>query len=316
VPEVAVLRGPVGAGKTTLAVHIGHQLVEAFPDGQLYARLDESATTPGMPSEVLRRFVTALGTPSAALPAGMDELATLFRSRVAGRSLLMVLDAASSESEVLPLLPGTPGCGVIVTCRTRLTGLPGARHFEVGPLTSAEAVQFLAAAIGAERLRGAERDAARLVAICDHLPLALRVVAARLAARPHWSVPYFLKRLRAADTVLDELVHGDMHVRDRIAAWYAGLTDPARRLFRRLGRLATAEFAAWVPGALLGDSTASVDEAIDLLVDMDALEVVNEADSPIRFRMSGLTHAFARECCLAEDSEVSRRQNMQRLLTA
>ncbi|MDI5982784.1 SARP family transcriptional regulator, partial [Amycolatopsis magusensis] len=154
------LTGIAGAGKSALAVHLGHRLAPVFPDGQLYAGLAGTTAEPRAATAVLGRFLAALGVPDAELPAGADARAALYRDRLAGRRILVVLDDASGEGQLLPLLPGGPSAAVLVTSRQRLTALPGVHHLPLAPLPVADAVRLVSTVLGDERPRS-EPDAVR-----------------------------------------------------------------------------------------------------------------------------------------------------------
>jgi hypothetical protein len=186
---ISAVAGMVGVGKTALAVHWARKVAGRFPDGQLYVNLrgydpEGAAVTP---DEVTGWFLAALGVPAAQIPASAQARCGLYRSVLAGRRVLMVLDNARDPAQVRPLLPGSPGCVVIVTSRSSLAGLAaaeGARPLRLGPLGAEEAVRLLAARLGPERVAAEPEAVAELAARCGHLPLALAVMAARAVADP------------------------------------------------------------------------------------------------------------------------------------
>jgi transcriptional regulator with XRE-family HTH domain len=182
---VAAVVGGGGVGKTTLAVHVAHRVRGRFPDGQLHVDLRGAETSPAGPEEVLGRFLRALGVKAGAMPESLDERAELYRSLLADRRVLVVLDNAASETQLLPLLPGSPTCGVLVTSRAPLTGLGGIRRVELDVLPAGQAVELLGRIVGPGRVAAEPGEAAELARLCGCLPLALRVAGARLAARPH-----------------------------------------------------------------------------------------------------------------------------------
>ena len=181
---VSAVAGKAGVGKTALAVHVAHQLRDAFPDGQLYVNLHGATQHPLQPIMVLGRFLRALGLDGAMIPTDQDEREALYRARLADRRVLVVLDDAASEAQVRPLLPGTPGCAVLVTSRARLVGLEGARLLDLEVLHTEQAVELLARILGAGRVAAEPDAAAAIVGYCGQLPLAVRIAGARLAARP------------------------------------------------------------------------------------------------------------------------------------
>ncbi|WP_244204396.1 AfsR/SARP family transcriptional regulator, partial [Streptomyces africanus] len=183
-PATAVISGMPGVGKSALALHVAHELAERFPDGQLY--LDLHGATPGMapltPGQALTALLRDLGAEPCRIPERPDAASALLRSLLAPTRTLLVLDDAASAAQIRPLLPGGAGCAVIVTSRSPLTALDGVARFPLGPLSDEESAALLVAASGRAGLDGSDA-ARRLVELTGRLPLALRVVAARLAAR-------------------------------------------------------------------------------------------------------------------------------------
>lgn len=289
---VVAISGPPGAGASALAVHAAHTLVPAFTDGQLYARLRDPDDQRLDPTSVLGRFLRALGVRRADIPEGLDERAELYRDQLAGGHVLIVLDDAADERQVLPLVPGSPGCSVLVTSHRRLTGLTGAYRVHLAALRPPDAVRLLAGVLGHPRV-DAEPDAAtELAALCDGLPLALRVCAARLAARPHWTLEHLVSRLRDPARRLDELSAGPLDVRARFATGLDGLSPTARALFCKLPAT-TGDFGAGLATRLL-PGHHRVEDALEELVDV---QLVTAAAGPSpRYRLAGLARLFAAEC--------------------
>ncbi|MHA4820418.1 AfsR/SARP family transcriptional regulator, partial [Streptomyces aculeolatus] len=205
VMAVSSVSGIGGVGKTTLAVHVAHAARESFPDGQLYADLQGSGPSPAEPAAVLGAFLRALGTPDADIPEPVDERAALYRSVLAGRRILTLLDNARDAAQIRPLLPGTEGCAALITSRTRMTDLAGAHHVDLDVMAPDEALLLFTRIVGAERV-DLERDAAMdVVAACGFLPLAIRIAASRLAARRTWTVSVLARKLSDEHRRLDEL---------------------------------------------------------------------------------------------------------------
>lgn len=313
---ITVLYGQGGAGKTTVAVHTAHRLAARFPDGQLYAQL-QSGTRRVDPVDVLGRFLRALGVSGSALPEGGEERAEIYRDLLSKRRMLIVLDDAMSEEQIIPLLPGNPGCSVLVTSRRRLTGLPAARRVEVGTLSPRSALTLLGRIFGQERVE-AEREAAeRLCELCGCLPLALRIVAARLAARPHWSIATMVERLLDESHRLDELNHGDMGLRASISLSYDALSPQARRLFRLLAVSEAPSFAAWVGAPLLQADPLRAEDLLEELTEAYLLDVEHTpAPEPVRYRFHDIMRSFALERLLACESADERRAALERLIGA
>ncbi|WP_052684381.1 tetratricopeptide repeat protein [Lentzea aerocolonigenes] len=246
-PQVVLLTGPVGAGKTTLAVHAAHRVANGhFPDGQLFVRLRGST-----PYEVLGRFLASFGLP---VPGDFAARLSAYRDAVARQSLLLVLDDATSVQQVTPLLPHSPGCAVVVTSRHRLR-LP--HVVSVGPLEPEQALALLGKQIGASRVSAESSSADALVSAVDCSPLALRIAGAQLAARPHWPISLLLDRLS-----LDALAHGGLSVRARFEETAGDLSLHARRLLGVLAGLGTVP--SWAPVVAFGDvrGQSAVDELV------------------------------------------------------
>ncbi|MEV0409088.1 tetratricopeptide repeat protein [Actinoallomurus sp. NPDC050550] len=298
---VSAVAGMGGVGKTTLATYVAHHLREGFPDGRLYVDLRGAEQEPADPGEVLGRFLRALGVGPAAIPEGLGERAALYRSMVADRRMLIVLDNASEEQQVAPLLPGGEGCRVIVTSRSRLTALPGVRLIELDVLDHGQAVDLLSRIIGAPRVTTEPDAVERLASICGGLPLALRVAGARLAAKPHWRIADFVARL-ADRRRLDELTHRGLSVRAALDLSYDGLDPAGRRLYRLLGLLEAPDFAGWVAAAVLDTSLSEGTEVLEQLIDARLLDVtVHSPGDDVRYHFHDLVRDHARERCLAED---------------
>nr|WP_055504363.1 helix-turn-helix domain-containing protein [Nonomuraea pusilla] len=299
-PRLAVLSGPPGVGKTALAVHAGHLLGSRFPDGQLYAALRGTGADPADPAEVLAQLLRVLGVAGAALPAGLDARGGLFRERVAGRRMLLVLDDAGGYRQVEPLLPAED-VAVLVTSRLPLTGLPGVTSIDLEPLPGPAAVELLCRVAGGARVRGEPAAAAELVAACGGLPLAVRIVGARLAARPHWTVETLNLRLADERRRLDELSHGDLAVRPGLHLAHQGLTPVAARAFALLGELDMPSFPEWTAAAFLGAEPGPGAAVVEELLDARLLESIgpDQAGQP-RYRFHEVTRLYARERRQAE----------------
>jgi tetratricopeptide (TPR) repeat protein/transcriptional regulator with XRE-family HTH domain len=299
---VSAVAGRPGIGKTTLAVHIGHRLRSQFPDGQLYVNLQGVQARPLEPDEVLARFLRALGMDGSSIPDDLQERAERYRTVVADRRMLVVLDNAAGEAQVRPLLPGSPTCRVLVTSRARLTGLEGAQLLDLDILAPQAAIELLGRVAGPGRV-AAEPDAATaIVGYCGHLPLAIRIAGARLAARPAWSLTRLAGRLADEHQRLDELAAGDLEVRASIALSYRALPEQQRRAFRRLGLLEAPDFPAWVAAALLDLPPGQGDGLVDGLVDAQLLEVADEdAAGQLRYRFHDLLRVYARDRAAVED---------------
>lgn len=315
--KIVVITGRGGIGKTALAIHLAHQLQDEFPDGQLYAELHGGTGEPADPAHMLERFLRAFGVTGAALPASLEERAELYRSRLADRRVLIVLDDAATESQVLPLLPGSSSCAVIITSRTRLTVFPGVQHVEVGVLGAESATELLTKVLGTARVQQEPAAVRELIELCGGLPLALRIAAARLAARPHWPIWQLVDRLADEQRRLDELVHGELGMRASLQLTYESLTPQARRLFRRLSLLETPEFPSWVSAPLLGIDLTEAEDHLESLVDAHLLDATGGgAGAPPRFQFHDLVRVFARERLQAEETPQEQEEALRRALGA
>ncbi|MFI0710688.1 BTAD domain-containing putative transcriptional regulator [Streptomyces inhibens] len=239
-PNCVVLAGGGGTGKTTLAVQWAHRLKAEFPDGQLFADLRGFERPPMRAGTVLSTFLLALGVPEAKIPDSVTERAALYRSQLAGRRMLVLLDNAGTADQARPLLPATPGCLAVVTSRRRLSGLvirDGAVLVTVGPLARGDALQLLGNALGRQRIEAEGEAAEALVERCDRLPLALRIAAARLMAHPEWSLGCWTGKLADEHRRLQELSTHDagLSVEANLYLSYRALSSGAARLFRLLG---------------------------------------------------------------------------------
>ncbi|WP_158633111.1 BTAD domain-containing putative transcriptional regulator [Amycolatopsis sp. WAC 01376] len=311
--SISALAGQGGVGKTSLALQVAHELAAEYPDGQLYVNLGGARPGPLEPSRALVGLLSALGVPSGHLPDRLEERSALFRSLLAGRRLVILLDDAASEAQVRPLLPGTRSVVVLVTSRTSLLGLEGTHHLRLDVLTRAQAVGLLAKVAGATRIGDEPEAAAELAGLCGHLPLAVRVAAARLVARPRLSVSQLVRRLSDERRRLDELVAGDLAVRASLRLSYQALAPRLRHAFRTFALLGVPDFASWAGAAMLGVSAVEAEELLEALVDVHLIEVSYvDTTGRARYRFHDLTRLFARECAFAEDDESDRAESLRR----
>jgi DNA-binding SARP family transcriptional activator/tetratricopeptide (TPR) repeat protein len=309
---LVAITGKAGVGKTTLAVRAAHRLRVQYPDGQLFVDLRAQAH-PLTPADVLARFLRSLGVDRTAIPDDAEERAALYRSRLADRRVLIVLDNAECEAQLRPLLPGTPGCAVLITSRTRLAGLTGARLVDLDIFEADQAVELLARLAGPRRVAMEPAAATEIVRLCGFLPLALRIAGARLGSRRHWPLSRFEADLADEYHRLDKLRLGDLDVRASLALSYQSLDGTAQRAFRLLGLLEVRDFAAWAAAAMLDVSQWRAEELVDNLVDMHLLDVAgNGASGQLRYRFDNLLRAYARELARDQETQANRRTALDR----
>lgn len=292
-PRLVTLTGPGGVGKSTLAVHAAHQLRRDFLDGQVVAELAAESSRPG---EVLHRFLRAIGVPEEAIPHGFVERQQLWRSHTADARILVLLDDARDEAQVRALQPAGTGCGVLVTSRRRMLGLGGATTIPVEAFADEESAQLLANMIGAQRVAAEPEAARRLLALCAGLPLAVRIVGAKLAARPHEQIEELVGRIRTRQSRLSELRAGDLDVRATIELSYQECTEPARRALRLLGAVRLPAISRLAVASLLSAPAEFGGEIAESLVDAQLLRVQGrDAFGNLRYQLHDLIAEFAVE---------------------
>jgi hypothetical protein len=311
-----VIGGMAGVGKTALAVQFAHQAADAFPDGQLYVNLRGfgPAGVSATPEEAIRGFLEALGARAEHIPVGVDAQAALYRSLLAGRRVLVLLDNARDEQQVRPLLPGSAGCLALVTSRRQLTGLAadGAYLLNLGVLTDSESIELLAGRLGSDQVCAEAEAAARVIALCDRLPLALAIAAARIAASPALSLGAVARELQHVGRRLDVLDTGDpaTSVRSALSWSYNNLSEPAAAMFRQLGLH---------PGPHISLPAAASQAGIPrraaraLLSELASAHLLTER-APGRFAFHDLLRAYAAEQATAVDTTAGRDAATHRML--
>ncbi|HEY6277616.1 MAG TPA: BTAD domain-containing putative transcriptional regulator [Streptosporangiaceae bacterium] len=316
VPVVLVV-GSGGLGKTALAVHAAHLLSGQFAGGQLYVNL-LGATEPLVPAEVLARFLRDLGADPSRIAAGEEERAAQFRTRLAGRRVLIVLDDARDAAQVRPLLPGSASCAVLITARRAMPELEGCRLLDLDVLPPAEARALFGRVAGEGRARAEPEATSGVLAACAGLPLAIRIAGARLAARGGWTVRTLAGRLADERRRLDELRAGNLAVRASFEVSFASLpravgasgADPAR-VFRLLGLWTGPSIALPAAAALAGQPETGTEEALEVLVDAHLLDT----PEPDVYRFHDLLRVYAADRARAEETEPDRLAAVTRLLT-
>ncbi|MDH6125880.1 BTAD domain-containing putative transcriptional regulator [Kitasatospora sp. GP82] len=308
--RTAVLIGMGGVGKTTAALRVAHRVRGSFPDGQLHADLGGDETRAAAPGEVLASFLAALGVTGPALPKTVADRARLYRSLLDGRRVLVVLDNAQDSAQVRPLLPGSDSCAVILTSRRRLFGLPAETQLDLEVFETEEALALLAKVAGAQRVAADPQAARELVAACGHLPLAVRIVAARLASRPAWTVARLAGKLADERRRMAELVVGDFAVATAFEWGYRHLTDDQARAFRLIAGTARPDIGLPAAAAVLGVSEDSAEQLLEGLVDAGML-IARSAD---RYGCHDLLRAFALEQSARREQGAERITAIGRLL--
>jgi DNA-binding SARP family transcriptional activator len=308
---VCAIDGTAGVGKSTLAIHVGHLLTPRFTDGMLYVDLQGSTMglAPLEPLEVLRRWLRAFGTETPA-DQGLPEVAARFRSTLAHRRVLIVLDNAASASQVRPLLPAGAGCVVLITSRPVLAWIDNAVYLHLDVLSHAEAMTLLGRLVDTERVLAQPGSAQEVVSLCGHLPLALRIVAARLTARPDWQMRDLEVRLREERHRLDELSLAETGIRASFASSYQDLSStPAGHLFRLLGLVDAPDITVPAAMALTSWPKTDVEAALDVLV-----QAALVGSTGGRYHMHDLIRLYARERGHEEEQDGVRPQAVSRLV--
>ena len=314
---ISAIGGTAGIGKTALALHWVHQVAGRFPDGQLYLNLRGfgPAGTPMTPAEAIRRLLDGLEVLPERIPAELDAQSALFRSLLAGRRMIIVLDNASDPSQVRPLLPGAAGCVVLVTSRNQLAGLAaadGAHLLILDLLTEAEACELLTRRLGTQRAADESGALGELTRLCGRLPLALAIVAARACAWPDIPLAELAAELQDQSGRLDALDTGDpaSSVRTVFSWSYRHLNADAARMFRLLGLHPGPDFDAYAAAALAGTACEHASRVLGQLT----LAHLIQQPRPGCYDMHDLIRAYAGELAVAEDSAQQRHAALTRLL--
>jgi len=274
--RVTVISGPPGVGKTALAVHVGHLLMKERADGQILVRQRSASGRPRPPVEILGELLRSFGLGSR-LPRGLEERAALYRSWLAERKMLIILDDASDESQVRPLLPGAGETEVLVTSRRHLGGLEAANHVTLEPFEVAEAVALLAKVAGDDRVRQSPDAAERIAVACGMMPLAIRISGAKLNAEPRTTLADLAARLEDERYLLDELSVGDLTIRACAAEYERELAGRDAGSFLRLGMLPASHFTVDDFAGVLNGSGHDAAGVLDRLV---AANVVSNLTQP------------------------------------
>ncbi len=314
---ITAIGGTAGVGKTALAVHWAHHAAARFPDGQLYVNLRgyDPSGEPAGPGEAIRWLLEALAVPAAQIPPGLQAQTGLYRSLLAGRQMLIVLDNARDPAQVRPLLPGTPGSMVLVTSRSQLTGLAaadGASLVSLDVLSGDEARVLLARRLGTDRLAAEPAAVSDLVRACARLPLALNITAALAAAQPARPLAALARDLAGHPAPLDALDTGDAATSIRtVFSWsYQSLPPAAALMFRLLGLHPGPDISAAAAASLAGVPAAQARAA---LRDLTAAHLLAE-HAPGRYAFHDLLRAYAAEQAARHDDEAARAGAVRRML--
>ncbi|MER7455808.1 BTAD domain-containing putative transcriptional regulator [Micromonospora sp. NPDC126480] len=308
---ISVISGMAGIGKTALALRWAHRVAKRFPDGQLYLNLrgydDENAVTP---AEALRSLLEALDVPDGRIPATSDARVGLYRSLLASRQMLIVLDNARDSEQVRPLLPGTGRCAVVITSRDQLSGLvasEGATPLMLDVLTEQESRSLLGSWLGTQRVAAEPEAVSAIIDAASRLPLALSIVAARMAAKASFPLAALAVELTPSETRLDALADGDVR---RVFSWsYRALSEQAARLFRLLGLHPGPDLTGPVAAALTGQALAA---AMSQLRELTRLHLLTE-HQPGRYVLHDLLRTYAAELAESGEPPAERRAALHRL---
>ncbi|MEU6108593.1 tetratricopeptide repeat protein [Streptomyces albidoflavus] len=316
---VVVIAGTAGVGKTSFAIHLARQVSSRFPDGQLFVNLRGYDTGPPLePTAVLERFLRALGVPGPALPSSPEGRAELYRSLLADKRMLVVLDNAASVGQARPLLPGATGCLTVVTSRNRLSGLSvrdGARRITLGMLDERESRELITRATRDYRTGDEPGQVAELARLCARLPLALRIAAERAATQPLLTLDELVTQLRDESSLWEALSSPDEEEADAVRsvfAWsYRALPPPAARLFRLLGLHPGPEFSVHVAAALCEQDLRQTRTLLEHLAGAHLVDAVG-AD---RYQFHDLLRAYATAQAQQEESPEDRQAALRRVAT-
>ncbi|MEU2614465.1 BTAD domain-containing putative transcriptional regulator [Micromonospora sp. NPDC007271] len=309
--RIQVIDGMAGSGKTTLAVHVAAALGDRYPDAHLFLDLHgHSERSPLTPAAAVAMLLRQLGVPAERVPLDLDDRLAMWRTELANRRALVVLDNAADTAQVAPLLPNGPDNLVLITSRRRLIGLDDGRPSSLPVLDPDEAVELLARIAGPERVAAEPGAAAEVARRCGHLPLAIRLAGARLAHRPRWRIADLAERLAGGRNPLSEIAAGERSVGRAFALSYAQVSSGAQRMFRLLGLHPAVRFDNRVAAILTDLPLPAAQDLLDELVDAHLAEEV----APGRYRLHDLIVEYARTL-LAEPAHADeRRAAVQRLL--
>jgi DNA-binding SARP family transcriptional activator/tetratricopeptide (TPR) repeat protein len=303
--RVVSITGPPGVGKTALSLRAAHDLADRFPDGQLFADLrgaDKRAAAE--PHEILGRFLRALGVQSAA-GASLEDQVDMYRTVLADRKILVLLDNVSDDAQIEPLIPPGPGNRVIVNGRSRLHGASATRTIDLHVLDEGGSADLLKMLVGDQRVDVEPAAARDLIHLCGQLPLALRIVGARLRARPHWTVDRLTRSLRDERPRLDQFAYGHLDVRVSIGLSYHDFTADAKLLLCSMADTNLIHLSPWAAAALLDSTLDHAERTLDEIFDAHLADIVGHDEIGPHFQIHDLVRAYALE--QSETEEIAAR---------
>ncbi|MEU1467201.1 tetratricopeptide repeat protein [Streptomyces sp. NPDC005761] len=310
-PAIWVISGMAGVGKTSIAIRTANRQSKRFPDGILYATLAGAGSNPADPHEVLVRFLKDLGVTFDEIPGDYESLVTAYRTLVATKAILVVLDDAADTAQVNDLIPTSPRSAALITSRRPLAMLPGAQSISVDVWNLDECTQFLKILLGANRIADSIDEAHELSEICGRLPLALRIAGAQLLRRPLWPLARMVSRLRDEQRRLEVLRADDIAIRSVFATAYESLTDVQSRIFRAVGLTLGFSFSVESVARLTDADEYFVEDALEDLADR---HLISPDDMPDRFKIHDLMRLFAKERAVDQDSPATVSESLHRLL--
>ncbi|MFD9476250.1 tetratricopeptide repeat protein [Streptomyces nojiriensis] len=306
---VGLITGSAGLGKTTFAVRAAYSVRPSFPDGVLFLDLFGMSQQPLTADDALRLLLRALGVADQRVPGDPHERASLYRSLLRDRRVLVVLDNAASEEQVRPLLPGGGASRALITTRRLLAGLEGVRRLVLGPLPLPESTELLTEILGERSARAKESTLALLCELCGGLPLALRIIGNRLLSRPDWDAAELAARLADEERRLDQFKAGDLKIANAFGMSYEQLAHPTRRVFRNLAVVPGRDFDAVLTAVAGGMPIADAWDALDELVDLGLLHDGAEG----RYRFHDLVRLFARDRLQEEETATGQQALTERV---
>ncbi|MEE4418993.1 tetratricopeptide repeat protein [Streptomyces bugieae] len=309
---ISAIDGTPGVGKSTLQIHLAHRVVGRFPDARLYANLRgaDDDPEPAEPLAVLEQFLHSLG--ERRVPRTVEAAAARYRTLLAGKRALILLDNASSEAQVRPLLPGSASCTIVITSRSRLAGLEATHSLTLNVFTDAEAVELLTRIVGVDAVNADRQSTDDVVRFCGRLPLALRIAGSRLKHSPGWTMRDLSARLADERQRLATLASGHLDVRASFQLSYRELTDTEQRLFRLAAVAHTVDLPYEAAARTVGVPLPEARAALDRLIRLHLVE--SDAAGPGQIHFHDLLRLFAHERSAEQDDDSVRRSALGRVL--